>query len=307
MLFSQLAFEQACPSNRFLEEMSRCVPWNMFEKELRNRIVRKSGGRRPYPLLLQFKMYLVKTWYNLSDEQCEFQCRDSLSFKRFLGLNIEDAVPDATTLENFRHDFEPIAERVFLKLDALFEKHGLFVNPGNIVDATFIKANCKPHNEAEKNSDIDADHGQKGFGYTGTINMHAESKMIRRTHTENARPHDSQHLDNVLTGSETVLYGDSGYTGCEEKMAKKGCKARIVKRRARGKKGEPTPALPLKDKYMNRLIVKTRVRVEHVFACWKTVFGVVRTVYRGLERVSTQVTMLALAYNLRRFGYLSRV
>jgi transposase, IS5 family len=306
MLFSQLAFEQACPNNRFLEEMHRCVPWNLFESELKQNIIRKSGGRPPYPLLLQFKMYLLKTWYNLSDSQCEFQCRDSLSFKRFLGLTIEANVPDATTLENFRHDFEPIAERVFLKLDALFEKHGLFVNPGNIVDATFVKANCRPHKGAEKNSDIDADHGKKGFGYTNTINMHAESKLIRREHTENARPHDSQHLDNVLMGTETALYGDSGYTGCEELLAEKGCKARIVKRRKRGKKGQPTPSLSLRDKYMNRLIVKTRVRVEHAFACFKTVFRVVRTSYRGLERVSVQMTMVALAYNLRRFGYLSR-
>jgi len=306
MLFSQITFDQACPSNRFLEEMARCVPWNLFEAEINRHIVRKTGGRPAYPLMLLFRMHLLKTWYNLSDEQCEFQCRDSLSFKRFLGLTIEAAIPDATTLENFRHDFDPIAESVFLKLDKLFEQHGLFVSPGNIVDATFVKANSRAHKDPEQNSDLDADHGHKGFGYTSTINMHSDSKLIRRIDTDSARPHDSQHLNKVLIGNESILYGDSGYEGCQEDLSKVGCKARIVRKRKRGKKGEATPDLPLRHKYMNRLIVKTRVRVEHPFACFKTVFKVVRTAYRGLDRVANQMVSVALAYNLRRFGFLAR-
>jgi len=51
------------------------------------------------------KMHLLQTWYGLSDEQTEFQCKDRLTFRKFLNLGIEDNdnVPDATTLENFRH------------------------------------------------------------------------------------------------------------------------------------------------------------------------------------------------------------
>jgi hypothetical protein len=36
--------------------------------------------------------------YNLSDDQAEYQLRDRLSFMRFLGLELEDAVPDAKWL-----------------------------------------------------------------------------------------------------------------------------------------------------------------------------------------------------------------
>src|SRR6267142_4110237 len=39
---------------------------------------------------------------NLSDEQVEYQVHDRLSFSRFLGLAIEDSIPDATTLWLFR-------------------------------------------------------------------------------------------------------------------------------------------------------------------------------------------------------------
>ncbi len=306
MLFSQLAFNVACPEHRFLEEMARCVPWNLFEQELNRGIHRKTGGRPPYALVLLFKMHLLQTWFSLSDAQCEFQCQDRLSFRKFLGLGLEDRVPEATTLENFRHDFAIIAETVFLKLDALFKTHGLFLKEGNIVDATLIRANSRPHNDATLNSDQDAEHGGKGFGFTTSINRDVGSKLIRRVHTDSARAHDIQHLSKVLSGEETLLYGDSGYQGCQKALEKQGCRARIMFKRERGKKGEPAKPLPLRLKYMNRLMVKTRVRVEHAFACFKTVFKLVRTAYRGLERVSQQMVTVALAYNLRRFGFLSR-
>ncbi|MCE2930413.1 MAG: transposase [Vampirovibrionales bacterium] len=57
---------------------------------------------------------------------------------------------------------------------------------------------------------------------------------------------------------------------------------------------------------MNRLWSGIRASVEHVFACWKTVFKVDRVWYRGLEAVKQQMNGLALAYNLRRYGYLAR-
>ena len=80
----------------------------------------------------------------------------------------------------------------------------------------------------------------------------------------------------------------------------------MLKKKTRGKKGEPAPALPLRDKYRNKLFAKLRAPVEHIFACWKTIFKVNRAWYRGLERVNQQVQSLALAYNLRRYGFLCR-
>lgn len=42
---------------------------------------------------------------------------------------------------------------------------------GSLIDATFIKANSKPHNAPELKSDIDAEFGHKGYGYKTTINV----------------------------------------------------------------------------------------------------------------------------------------
>src|SRR5262245_66661523 len=63
---------------------------------------RAAPGRKPFDAILMFRMLVLQALNNLSDEQVEYQARDRLSFSRFLGLAIEDSIPDATTLWLFR-------------------------------------------------------------------------------------------------------------------------------------------------------------------------------------------------------------
>lgn len=64
---------------------------------------RKSpAGRKPWDEVLIFEALVVQALYTLSDEQMQYQVRDRLSFMRFLGLGLEDRVPDATTLWLYR-------------------------------------------------------------------------------------------------------------------------------------------------------------------------------------------------------------
>jgi transposase, IS5 family len=59
-----------------------------------------------------FKALVLQALYNLSGDQAEYQLRDRFSFMRFfmrfLGLELEDAVPDAKTLWLYR---EALAKR----------------------------------------------------------------------------------------------------------------------------------------------------------------------------------------------------
>ena len=66
-----------------------------------------------------FRMLVVQSLYNLSDEQAEYQARDRLSFTRFLALGIEDRIPDGTTLWLFR---EKLAKAGLI--EKLFEQFG---------------------------------------------------------------------------------------------------------------------------------------------------------------------------------------
>ena len=60
--------------------------------------------KRLYPALwvLMFRVLVLQALYTLSDDQTEYQLRDRLSFMRFAGLALHDAVPDAKTIWLFR-------------------------------------------------------------------------------------------------------------------------------------------------------------------------------------------------------------
>jgi transposase len=57
-------------------------------------------------------------YYNLSDDQIEFQINDRLSFMRFLDLTISDDIPDSCTVWNFREHMTDLG--VVEELFALF-------------------------------------------------------------------------------------------------------------------------------------------------------------------------------------------
>ncbi|QTI82192.1 transposase (plasmid) [Roseomonas marmotae] len=61
---------------------------------------RSRGGRPPYDAVLMFRILVLQALCNLSDGQAEFQLRDRLSFMRFAGFGLHQAVPDAKTTAN---------------------------------------------------------------------------------------------------------------------------------------------------------------------------------------------------------------
>src|SRR4249919_1765207 len=96
-----------------LEAIDRLVPWESFRTDIEAVVLtpddarKSSAGRKPLDALLMFRMLVLQSLYNLSDEQVEYQVRDRLSFTRFLRLGIENHIPDGTTLWLFR---EKLAE-----------------------------------------------------------------------------------------------------------------------------------------------------------------------------------------------------
>lgn len=310
--FADFIAEKACPDNKFLEEMNEIIPWEEIQIFFNKHLKRKDTklGRPAFPTMLMFKIHLLQQWYDLSDMQAEFQICDRLSFKKFLGLKMEDKVPDSTTIENFRHLMEENnwGEKLVKMFDDYCVSRGLIRKEGNIVDATFLKAYSKKTKNEEKKTDIDAEFGHKGFGYSGTINLDKGSKLIRKTNTTSAKILDHQSVEDILIGDEKEIYADKGYAPARKilKAKLKNCKLKIMYKRKRGKKNEPTPELhPLKTA-ANKKYTKIRARVEHPFGIIKSAFKFVGLRYRGLERVAHKFNCLALAYNFRRFGFLVR-
>jgi IS5 family transposase len=128
-----------------LERLASVVDFELFRAELDAALARSDrarGGRPPYDAVLMFKVLIVQTLYSLSDDQAEYQIRDRLSFMRFLGLALEDRVPDAKTIWLFREQLTRAGaiERLFRRFDAVLRAAGYLAMGGQIVDATVIQA-----------------------------------------------------------------------------------------------------------------------------------------------------------------------
>ncbi len=84
-----------------LERIAALVDFEMFGPELERAVPRSDGtkgGRPAFDRVLMFKVLLLQAMHALSDERCEYLIKDRLSFMRFLGLGLSDAVPDANTI-----------------------------------------------------------------------------------------------------------------------------------------------------------------------------------------------------------------
>ena len=102
-----------------------------------------------------FKILILQRYYNLSDSQIEYQILDRLSFCRFLGLSLNDKVPNEKTVWNFRDKIinKGLEKELFENFRTLLENYGLIAHEGKIMDASFVEA-PRQSNSKEKNKVI---------------------------------------------------------------------------------------------------------------------------------------------------------
>src|SRR5215217_5758503 len=141
--------------------LNAVVPWEDFRAQL-SAVWRKpdeerksAAGRKPWDEIVIFKTLVLQALYNLSDDQIEYQIRDRLSFMRFLGLGLEDRVPDATTVWLYREKLAQagLVEALFNAFDASLKSRGYLAMGGQIVDASLVSAPVQ-RNSREENKAI---------------------------------------------------------------------------------------------------------------------------------------------------------
>lgn len=313
-----------------LETLQNVIDWNMF-RPLLNEAMKKShrgaGGRPPFDYLLMFKILVLQKIYNLSDEQTEYQINDRMSFMRFLGLGLNDTVPDAKTIWNFRDCLtkagvmKPLFDLFVRKLDS----ENLITRTGTIVDATFVEA-PRPHytkeekeqiNKGEvperyqgnihkiRQSDFDARWTRKAglphYGYKDHIKVDSDSKIITDFVATAASVHDSQPAPGMINKEDKVLYGDSAYWGKPLKEAlPEEVETQICER---GTKKNP---LTEEQKQSNREKSRIRSRVEHVFGYMNNSMNGTSVRSIGLPRAEFSIGLLNLVYNIKRYEFLTR-
>src|SRR3981189_352171 len=320
-----------------LEAIKKIVRWEDFRADIEAMTEtepeeRKSNaGRKPYDALLKFKIVVRQSLHNLSDEQTEYLIRDRFSFMRFLDLEIEDPVPDATTIWLFREALMEggLIDRLFARFGQHLEAAGYIARGGQIIDATIVSVpkqrNTKEENEAikagktpegweqrpAKNAQKDKDarwtkkNDESFYGYKNHVDVDKAHNLIRKWDVTNAAVHDSQKLDDVLDLSNTgkEVWADSAYRSVqiEAGLEEKGLQSRIHRRAARNR------PLTERQKSANTTRSKVRARVEHVFGHQQSAMGgkIVRTI--GIARARFKIGMMNLGYNIRRLVQLERM
>jgi IS5 family transposase len=138
-----------------LQRLASVVDFEVFRPVLDGALTRADrvkGGRPPYDAVLMFRVLVLQTLYTLSDDQTEYQLRDRLSFMRFVGLELHDAVPDAKTIWLYREQLNRAGaiDTLFRRFDAVLIHKGYLAMGGQIIDATIVAAPKQKLSEDEK-------------------------------------------------------------------------------------------------------------------------------------------------------------
>jgi IS5 family transposase len=307
--FAEALAAQVSGGTGRLDRLDGLVKWYRFEKLLA--CLREAGPGRPaYPPLLMFKVLLLQSLYGLSDAEIEEAVADRLSFRRFAGLALADAVPDHSTICRFRNLLieRGLLEKLFAEIDRQLDRAGLILRRGTMLDATVIESTAARPGDGQKSSDPDARflrrQGRSGssYGYKAHVAVDQGSGLIRAVRTTPANVNDTMEADALIQGDERSVLADSAYHTHARVAA---LKARGIKPRLMRRPNKHHPELPPRLKHYNRLIARQRAPVETTFATLKRRMGHDLIRYRGLVKASAQMLIAAMAFNLRRWAALS--
>jgi len=325
----QFRFDKLEKNGDPLRQLNDVIPWESFRPTLnavREKKRKSNAGAKPYDVVMMFKILVIQSLYNLSDDALEYQILDRISFMRFLGLNLGDRVPDAKTIWLFREQMTKggLIKKLFRKFDQFLRNSGFAAKKGQIVDASIVSA-PKQRNSREENKrikkgeipedwdqskrrqkDIDArwvkKMGRNHYGYKNHINIDVKNKLIRDYAVTDAATHDSQVFDELLDDANTSrdVFADSAYRSKErlKMLSQRGFRERLQRKGCRHEK------LTERQKRGNHTRSKTRCRVEHIFGVQAMMAGdlILRSI--GIVRGRAKIGLRNLAYNMFRYKML---
>jgi IS5 family transposase len=252
-------------------------------------------GRTSYAPLMMFKILLLEQWYNLSDPEAEEQIADRTSFKRFLGLSVQDEPPDETTICRFRNSLieSGLAGKIFQIINEQLAAKGILLRTGTIVDATIVQSGSKRDVEASWTRKND----ESRHGYKLHAAVSVDKGLIQGLGVTTARVHDTNVLESIIPGETREVYADRAYDSEErrENFIRRGVACRILYRRTCKER-----RLGLAKYMRNMSWGKVRQGVERTFAHLKRVYGYRQVRYFGLKKNLSHAYILASAYNLKR-------
>ncbi len=199
--------------------MESVVPWGELEALIEPHYPKAGKGRHPVALGTMLRIYFLQHWFNLSDPGAEDALYESSVLRGFAGVDLgRMAVPDETTILNFRHLLEAhdLCGEIFDVVNHDLDRNGIRISTGTIVDATIIPAPSSTKN-ANKKRDPEMHQIRKGnqyyFGAKAHIGVDSKEGIVHSVCTSAASVHDKHMLPDLLHGEEKKVWGDGGYQG----------------------------------------------------------------------------------------------
>lgn len=322
---NQLCFGDGLLSNRrkisklskHLTKLDGIIDWQPLVQEISiiDKTDAQTGGRPRKNPLWMIKATFLQSLFSLSDPQLEDQLIDRLSFQRFVGINLDQEIPDFSTFWRFKealsaHDLD---KRIFQLITGQLEAKGLMVKKGTIVDASIIPSSGRPLSNKKRQElsedpspqiDTDARSTKKNgtwyFGYKGHIGVDVESKLIRKVRFTPANAHDSTQTEKLISYDEKSLFGDKAYVDSHDKYLARhyGWYYGVLDKATRSQ------PLSSSQKKRNRKLSRVRAAVEHPFAWMKTKANLVAMRAKSLARNRLRFIFGCIGWNLNRAKFL---
>lgn len=253
-------------------------------------------------------------------------------------MSLEDNCPDHSVISRFRTEMtkRKAYDKLLKEINKQLVTHGILVKQGILLDASVVDTLRKPKGKTEYEVVIDREEesqeeqseqepqqenrsklvkkvksgvdkearwvkkrGRLHYGYKQHTATNEEGLVLALITTP-ANESDTKHVEDVLDKIDTENYkslkADKGYKSeNNDKVVKeKKLKNHILHKAKKNKK------LTKREIEFNKLISKTRYKVERTFGTIKKQFGGAIARYIGLDKMHTQHLMQAIAYNLYR-------
>ncbi|MGI8964874.1 MAG: IS5 family transposase [Limisphaerales bacterium] len=304
--FFDLAVQQRCATNPVLETIARAVDFRQAEEQVS--ATYGSGGRPACRVGILLRVMILQHLYGLSDPQAEEQLKDRLSFQKFAQLDAHETVPDETTICRFRQRLIDcgLHEQLLALLNAQLEARGYIVKRTTLVDATLVESSRKrPDAKAAAEGrapDADASYtrkyNQSFYGYKAHVSSDTEHHLIRTAVISTAKVQDAHLFERIAPPDTEKIYADKAYDTKDNQawLREQGIGSGIQK------KGAHHIKLSQEDHQQNRDKGRVRMQIERIFAHLKKWQHYRRVRYLGLAKNQLELTLKAVAYNLKRMA-----
>ncbi len=138
--FDLVVFDAFVPPDHFLRRALAVIPWHDFD-DLLSGYYSPDMGRPPESPALMLKLQYLCYHCRLSDRQVIDRAKTDIAFRYFLQVDVNDLLPDPSTLSRFRGRLGKDGFRnAFDKIVATAREHGLVRDRLRIKDASHVIA-----------------------------------------------------------------------------------------------------------------------------------------------------------------------